>query len=117
MRRAGLVTLPACLAFALLSGTAGAAPVHRCADEAYAEAGRLLKFATDAEDLPHAGMVAPGIKLVRPVKDPVYGGMLDVLEMYGNNYKTTYRIRLLYVRIPAPSNCLLRGQEILQVSP
>ena len=70
--------------------------------DAIAQAGLLLKFTTDAEDLPHAGMVAPGIKLMRPVKDPIYGGMLDVLEMYGNNYKTTYRIRLLYVRIEGP---------------
>jgi len=90
-----------------------------CAVDAAAQAENLLKFhVTDGGKMPEmADDAAPvDVSDVRRVGDlkPLRGkGRYDVLEVTGHVIKAEYRIHLIYAAMP--DQCLLMGQEILEI--
>jgi hypothetical protein len=54
------------------------------------------------------------VKSLPPIRALAGKGRLDVLEVRGYIYKTEYRMRFLYAQIP--DQCVLMGQEIVEVS-
>ncbi len=106
-------TCLACVASVLLfflSAAACAKPLHRCADQATEQAGKLLAF--------HFGPnsqidISKSVTVLAPIRNPANKKQrLDVLELWGNIYKGQYRLRLLYARLP--DECVLMGQEVLE---
>ena len=106
------MNLKAVILFSLfLSAPALSAPIQ-CEAEALAQAEKLLAFQSEndnrAEIVDHAkalpSMVNPANKKQRFL----------VLEVKGYVYKGNYRMRLFYY--PIKGDCLLMGQEILELS-
>ena len=103
----------ALLVVALSSGLAFAQPaVHRCAAAAVEQAGKLLTFhfGPDARiDLDKT------VRVLAPLKNPANPKQVfEVLEIGGSIYKGRYRMRLIYAQLPG--DCVLMGQEILELA-
>lgn len=85
---------------------------HPCAADAIKQAKALLIF--------HHGFdVNVGVddvaKVMPPLRNPADNKqLLDVLEVKGYIYRTSYRMRLIYKR--SPDYCALMGQEVLETS-
>ncbi len=100
----------ALLLFALWSGTALAAPQHRCAAPALEQAKKLLTFHFGPDERID---LETTIKVLAPIRNPANSKQLfDVLEVWGSIYKGRYRMRLIYAQLPG--DCVLMGQEILE---
>ena len=54
------------------------------------------------------------VTLMPAMKNSMGPGKFDVLEVMGNIYKATYRMRFIYAQIK--DTCALMGQEILEMS-
>jgi hypothetical protein len=91
---------------------AGAAPVHPCASHAAAQARKLLRFHTDADE--RAEVFGDRARIIGSIKALRGKGRLDVIEVPGGVYKASYRMRLIYAQIPG--SCVLMGQEIVEES-
>ena len=107
--------LPLAAAFALALTVVPAAaggPVHPCEGDAAARALKLLELHTDGDD--RAEILHGRTRPVGTVRALRGQGRLDVIEVWGGVYKATYRMRLVYARIPG--SCVLMGQEILEES-
>lgn len=109
------MTLPRYLAAAVFSlsmasaGVARAAP-HPCAQDAVAQALKLLKFHVDGDT---RAEVDDDVKVLHPFKNPANPKQkFDVLEVWGSVYKGQYRMHLIYAQMPG--QCVLMGQEILE---
>lgn len=99
-------------AFMVLAASPGAAQErHRCAAEAAKQGLKLLKFHADGDD--RASVDANSVKAIGKIRALKGRGRFDVLELKGAVYKTDYRMRLLYARVPG---CVLMGQELLEAS-
>lgn len=95
----------------ILPATCLAAPPP-CEADALAQAQRLLAFHSNNDD--RAG-VASHAKVLPSVTNPANRKQqFLVLEVMGDIYKSNYRMRFLYY--PEGGECLLMGQEILELS-
>jgi hypothetical protein len=103
-----LAVLMMCLC---LSGFAFAHPEHSCASDATAQAKKLLAFHFGSDE---RMAIDEGVKVLKPLKNPAGRGEYDVLEVLGYIYKGTYRMRFISGRIPG--ECVLVGQEILEIT-
>lgn len=87
---------------------ANAAP--QCADDASAQAHKLLAFHFGEDE---RISIAEEVKEMPPLRNPANKRQqLDVLEVWGFVYKAQYRMRFLYAR--SDETCALMGQEILE---
>ncbi|MGZ5051906.1 MAG: hypothetical protein ACXWF8_00570 [Methylobacter sp.] len=93
------------------STLAAAEPAHRCEKDALAQAKKLLDFHFGLDDRTE---IDEHIAVLKPIKNPAGKGMYDVLEVYGHIYKGTYRMHFIYAQMP--NQCLLIGQEILEMT-
>jgi hypothetical protein len=85
---------------------------HRCAADAIEQAKKLLSFHVDEPDFPMR--VEPTVHALVPMRNPASRDqMLDVLEVWGVVYKSSFRMRFLYPRLKHTSECVLVGQEVL----
>ena len=114
----------------LLLNAMPALAAHPCAGEAKALGAALMKLHFGSEEIVKAAKdpsakvdpagemqnwsVEDTVKVLKPIKPLVGKGKLDVLELNGNIYKTTYRMHFIYAQIPG--SCALLGQEIFEVS-
>lgn len=103
-----LLSLPTAFA----QTTATPTPPHPCAAEAIKQAKALLMFHSDNDPRAEVGH---DISVLPPMKNPASPKqLLDVLDIPGAIYRSDYRIRLIYARLPGV--CALMGQEILEIS-
>lgn len=87
-------------------------PSPPCAKEALAQAQKLLAWHSEGDD---RAAVEPQAKALPPLANPANKAQkLHVLEVIGHVYKANYRMRMLYAA--SPGQCLLMGQEILELS-
>ncbi len=97
--------------FALTSKFAFSEPVHHCSAEATIQARKLLDFHFGSDDRTE---IDKHVTVLKPIKNPAGNDKFDVLEIYGHIYKGTYRMRFIYAQMK--SQCLLVGQEILEIT-
>ncbi|MGZ8378609.1 MAG: hypothetical protein ACXW0Z_15385 [Gemmatirosa sp.] len=109
-RTAGLVLLLALLADPLHAAAPRAAE-HRCAADARTSARKLLTLHVGDDD---RMAVDSAVTTLAPLRNPAGGGALDVLQVQGFVYKARYRMRFLYA--PVRGQCVLMGQEILELA-
>jgi hypothetical protein len=103
----------AALTFLLLvfSAPCAAAPL-KCEVDALAQAEKLLAFHSEGDE---RAEVAEHAKALPSIINPANKKQkFLVLEVMGYVYKGSYRMRLLYY--PVGGDCLLMGQEILELS-
>lgn len=94
----------------LLGSLAYAAPPHRCAAAATAQAAKLLAFHFGPDERIE---VDRSVKELTSLRNPANRKQqFDVLQVWGHIYKGQYRMRFIYARLPG--DCLLMGQEILE---
>lgn len=84
---------------------------HYCSTDATLQAKKLLDFHFGLDDRTE---IDKYITALKPIKNPAGKGKFDVLEIYGHIYKGTYRMRFIYSQ--TPNQCILVGQEILEIS-
>jgi len=103
----------ACLALLAAAGSSLAATSPPpCAADAIAQAGKLLAWHNGSGE---QVAVEPQAKALAPIANPVNKAQkFSVLEVAGHIYKANYRMRLIYAA--AGGQCLLMGQEILELS-
>ena len=112
------------ISFALLMAEPAVAKDHGCAARARNLALELMRLhynsdniATQSKD-PAIEMqnasIEKSVKTLKPIKTPAGNGVFDVLEVIGDIYKTSYRMRFIFVQDKGA--CLLMGQEILDLS-
>jgi hypothetical protein len=95
----------------VLSPHCFAAPV-KCESDALAQAEKLLAFHSEGDN---RAEVAEHAKALPSIINPANKKQrFLVLEVMGFVYKGSYRMRLLYY--PVAGDCLLMGQEILELS-
>lgn len=100
---AGLLTLLSILSY-------GASTQHPCAEDAKAQAKKLLAFHFGTDERIE---IEKTIHTLPKLRNPANKKQLfDVLEVWGNIYKGQYRMRLIYAQLPG--ECVLVGQEILE---
>ena len=88
-----------------------AAPLQ-CEADALAQAEKLLAFHSDNDNRAEVASHARGLpSIVNPVNKKQ---RFLVLEVSGYVYKGNYRMRFLYY--PIEGDCVLMGQEILELS-
>ncbi len=97
--------------FLVTSTHAFSEPVHHCSTDAALQAKKLLDFHFGLDDRTE---IDEHVTALKPIKNPAGKGKFDVLEVYGHIYKGTYRMRFIYGQIP--NQCLLVGQEILEIT-
>lgn len=98
----GLATIP--------TAAADAPPPPQCAEDARAQAHKLLGFHFGEDDLVTIG---DEVTERAPLRNPKNARQqFTVLEVWGSIYKGEYRMRLIYFR--TDDRCVLMGQEILQ---
>jgi len=97
--------------FLVTSGFASAEPAHHCSTEAAIQAKKLLDFHFGLDDRTE---IDEHVTVLKPIKNPAGKGKFDVLEVYGHIYKGTYRMRFIYAQME--NQCLLVGQEILEIT-
>ena len=96
----------------LISSFACAQQSHPCAAQAIKQARALLLFHHGADV--NLG-VDESARVMPPVRNPADNKqLLDVLEVNGYVYRTSYRMRLIYKR--PLTGCALMGQEVLESS-
>lgn len=84
----------------------------QCADAALVQASKLLAFHTHDDD---RAQVDPNVKPLPPVTNPANKAQkFLVLEAQGHVYKGEYRMRLIYY--PLGKDCVLMGQEIIELA-
>lgn len=93
------------------SSFAFAKPSHHCSKDAAAQAKKLLDFHFGLDDRTE---IEEHVTVLKPIKNPAGKGLFDVLEVYGHIYKGTYRMHFIYSQ--TPNQCLLVGQEILEIT-
>lgn len=106
-----MTSLPrAAILAGLLAGSGHAIAAPACADDAIAQARKLLTFHFGEGDLVS---IADEAKEMPPLRNPADKDQrLDVLEVWGFIYKAQYRMRFIYFR--TTDTCALVGQEILE---
>jgi len=102
----------ATLFLALATAMPAAAQDHPCAGAAIDQARKLLRFHLADPGLEQQIGDATKARRVGDVNVLKGKGKLDVLEVTADVYKASYRMRLLYARIPG--SCTLMGQEIIE---
>jgi hypothetical protein len=93
------------------------AKIHPCATDALSKALPLLKLHAgySKSDYPIEDKnINKNVKAVGTTKLLVGKGVVDVLEVTGYIYRSTYRMRFLYAKIPG--TCVLMGQELFEAS-
>jgi hypothetical protein len=112
MNRCLSLLLAASAILAVAPVRAAAVPsTMQCADQAVAQARRLLNFHVgndERAEVPGPARPLPSIANPANAKQ-----RFDVLEVMGYVYKGEYRMRLLYYRM-REGDCVLMGQEILE---
>ncbi|MGZ5043495.1 MAG: hypothetical protein ACXV8P_01780 [Methylobacter sp.] len=102
----------ALLVLLLVTSTfASAEPLHHCSKDALIQAKKLLDFHFGLDDRTE---INEHVVVLKPIKNPAGKGKFDVLEIYGHIYKGTYRMRFIYAQ--TENQCLLAGQEILEIT-
>ena len=90
--------------------------VHACEKDALSRADKLLRLHhmedPNARDIPNFH-IAESVMLRAPIKAPVGKGKFDVLEVEGDIYKASYRLRFIYAQIK--DTCALMGQEVMEM--
>ena len=95
---------------ALLFSAPCNAESQKCADEAIAQAQRLLEFHFGADERIE---IDKKIKEITAIQNPTDKKQkFQVLEVWGYIYKGRYRMRLIYFQMD--KECVLMGQEILE---
>jgi hypothetical protein len=84
---------------------------HKCAANALKQAKKLLEFHFGQDDRIH---IEQKVESLRPIKNPAGKGKYDVLQVWGYIYKGRYRMRFIYGY--AGRECVLMGQEILEIA-
>lgn len=88
-------------------------PALACRAEALAQARKLLAFHSDDDD--RAEVDETTIKALPWLRNPTNPKQrFLVLEVMGFIYKGNYRMRLIYY--PSANDCVLMGQEILELA-
>jgi hypothetical protein len=102
------------LALLLYGDLAIADPSHACAANAVIRAKELLAFYRRPDDTGFAGQwsVDESAKKIGTVAAIHGKRRYDVLEVWGNVYKGSYRMRFIYAVVG--SDCVLMGEEILE---
>lgn len=104
-----LRTLSLSMLFA--SGSCLAAP-PQCAAAALTQAKKLLAFHSDGDD---RAAVNTSVKRLPSLSNPANPKQkLTVLEVTGYVYRAEYRMRIVY--FPIEGDCVLVGQEILELA-
>lgn len=85
---------------------------HRCAGAAVTQAEKLLQFHMGEDDRIAVDTAVRQLPSLRNPAAPTQ--RFDVLEVRGTIYKGEYRMRLIYAQMPG--QCLLMGQEILELA-
>lgn len=84
----------------------------QCTSNAVAQAKKLLSFHSNGDDRIE---IMPEVKELPSISNPAHKKQkFQVLEVWGYIYKGSYRMRLIYY--PNGNDCLLMGQEILEIS-
>jgi len=103
--------------FLLLVLAAGSRGAGLCSQKAVEQSRKLLAFHADIEFRPDDPVIAvtPTPKQLPSVANPVKKSQkFEVWEVMGSVYKAEYRLRLLY--FPMGKECVLMGQEILELA-
>lgn len=96
----------------LFASTAGLAADPSCAAAAQKQAHKLLIWHSDGDD---RVFVEPSARALAPLANPANKRQsFAVLEVMGHIHKASYRMRLIYA--VSGGQCLLMGQEILELS-
>ena len=95
----------------LLSLYASAAE-HRCANDAKLQGKKLLALHTDNDSRLE---IADTTQTLAALRNPSNAKQkFDVIEVTGYVYKATYRMHMIYAQLPG--DCVLVGQEILEMT-
>ncbi|HEY8608453.1 MAG TPA: hypothetical protein VIM12_15160 [Noviherbaspirillum sp.] len=94
----------------VLAPPIAAAAGPQCADNAVAQARKLLAFHVGDDDRISVDKPAKELPSMRNPANPAQ--RFIVLEVWGAIYKGQYRMRFLYY--PLQDECVLMGQEILE---
>ncbi len=101
-----------CTAFLCALSLTATAAEHRCTDDARVRAKKLLAFHVDDDS---RIKIDDATKSLAPLRNPNNAKQkFDVIEVTGYVYKATYRMRLIYAQLP--DECVLLGQEILEMT-
>ncbi|MBV6388991.1 MULTISPECIES: hypothetical protein [Nitrosomonas] len=84
----------------------------QCGSEAILQAQKLLSFHVDGDDRAHVDPKAIALPSIRNPANRKQKFL--VFEVGGTVYKGKYRMRLIYY--PLSSECVLMGQEILELA-
>jgi hypothetical protein len=94
------------------SSSAPAPKTHRCAPAAIEQAPKLLAFHFGPDSRIE---IDKSVRVLAAIRNPANAAQrFDVLEVMGHIYKGDYRMRFIYARIPG--ECLLMGQEVLELA-
>jgi len=86
--------------------------VSQCSSKAVDQAKKLLSFHSNGDDRIE---ITPEVKELPSISNPAHKKQkFQVLEVWGYIYKGSYRMRLIYY--PNGNDCLLMGQEILEIA-
>ena len=100
------------LALLLLASFNASAAIPQCSSSAVAQARKLLSFHTDGDD---RASVDKSARQLPSLANPANKAQkFLVLEVMGNVYKGEYRMRFIYY--PMGKECVLMGQEILELA-
>ena len=102
------------LTLLLYGGLAKSDPSHACAANAVARAKELLAFYRHPDDSGFAGQWSVDDRASKIGTVAAIHGKrrYDVLEVWGNVYKGSYRMRFIYALVGP--DCVLMGEEILE---
>jgi hypothetical protein len=96
--------------FVFASASVCEAKTPSCEKQATEDARKLLNFHSDGDERIE---IDSNVKKLHPIKNPAAPSQkFDVYEVWGQIYKGTYRMRLIYY--PMDASCVLMGQEILE---
>jgi hypothetical protein len=101
--------------FAIATFTLLALPAqaeHRCAADAKVKAAALLNLHMAGTWKIDATNIGEKVVELSPVAALMGKGKFDVLELEGQVYKGTYRLRMIYAQVPG--TCALIGQEVIE---
>jgi hypothetical protein len=106
------IILATLLLVSLLCFSSVSSAIPQCASSALTQAKKLLNFHSDGDDRIE---ISPEVKELPAILNPANKKQkFQVLEVWGNIYKGSYRMRLIYY--PMGNNCVLMGQEVLEIA-
>lgn len=98
----------------LCSWTAQAKQAHLCEADALEHAKALLTLHVGEDDRMD---IDSDVDVLPSIKNPANPKQkFDVLQVHATIYKGQYRMRFIYYLMPESRQCLLMGQEVLELA-